>query len=100
MPGVQRMTIDRLLPEAERCLELGIPAIAVFPVVGADCKSDDAREAWNPEGLVQRTVAALKQRFPELATPATSSTTKPWMSSSSRRFRTWRWGPTSSPRPT
>jgi porphobilinogen synthase len=66
MPGVQRMTIDRLLPEAERCLELGIPAIALFPVVGADCKSDDAREAWNPEGLVQRTVGALKTRFPEL----------------------------------
>jgi porphobilinogen synthase len=66
MPGVHRMTIDRLLPAAENCLELGIPAIALFPVVGADCKSDDAREAWNPEGLVQRTVAALKARFPEL----------------------------------
>ena len=66
MPGVQRMTIDRLLPAAERCLELGIPAIALFPVVSADCKSDDAREAWNPEGLAQRTVAALKRRFPEL----------------------------------
>ena len=66
MPGVQRMTIDRLLPAAERCLELGIPAIALFPVVLADCKSDDAREAWNPEGLAQRAVAALKQRFPAL----------------------------------
>ena len=66
MPGVQRMTIDRLLPAAERCLELGIPAIALFPVVSADCKSDDAREAWNPEGLAQRAVAALKQRFPAL----------------------------------
>jgi porphobilinogen synthase len=66
MPGVQRMTIDRLLPAAERCLELGIPALALFPVVSTDCKSDDAREAWNPEGLVQRAVAALKQRFPEL----------------------------------
>ena len=66
MPGVRRMTIDHLLPAAERCLELGIPAIALFPVVGADCKSDDAREAWNPEGLVQRAVAALKARFPEL----------------------------------
>ena len=66
MPGVQRMTIDRLLPAAERCLELGIPAIALFPVVSSDCKSDDAREAWNPEGLAQRAVAALKQRFPEL----------------------------------
>lgn len=66
MPGVQRMTIDRLLPAAERCLELGIPAIALFPVVSSDCKSDDAREAWNPEGLAQRAVAALKQRFPGL----------------------------------
>jgi len=66
MPGVERMTIDRLLPAAEHCLELGIPAIALFPVVPADCKSDDAREAWNPEGLAQRTVAALKKRFPEL----------------------------------
>ncbi|MDT8319903.1 MAG: porphobilinogen synthase [Xanthomonadales bacterium] len=66
MPGVERMTIDRLLPAAERCLELGVPAIALFPVVGADCKSDDAREAWNPEGLAQRAVLALKKRFPEL----------------------------------
>jgi len=66
MPGVERMTIDRLLPRAEYCLELGIPAIALFPVVPADCKSDDAREAWNPEGLAQRTATALKERFPEL----------------------------------
>jgi porphobilinogen synthase len=66
MPGVQRMTIDHLLRAAERCLELGIPAVALFPVVSADCKSDDAREAWNPEGLAQRAVAALKSRFPEL----------------------------------
>lgn len=66
LPGVIRMTIDNLLPAAEHCLELGIPAIALFPVVGADCKSDDAREAWNPEGLAQRASAALKQRFPEL----------------------------------
>ena len=66
LPGVERMTIDRLLPAAERCLDLGIPAIALFPVVGADCKSDDAREAWNPEGLAQRAVRALKRRFPAL----------------------------------
>ena len=66
MPGVERLTIDRLLPAAEHCLELGIPAIALFPVVSTDCKSDDAREAWNPEGLSQRAVAALKERFPEL----------------------------------
>jgi porphobilinogen synthase len=66
MPGVERLTIDRLLPAAEHCLELGIAAMALFPVVSADCKSDDAREAWNPEGLAQRAVAALKSRFPEL----------------------------------
>ena len=66
LPGVERMTIDRLLPAAEHCLALGIPAIALFPVVGADCKSDDAREAWNPEGLAQRAVKALKDRFPKL----------------------------------
>ena len=65
MPGVERMTIDRLLPTAERCMELGIPAITLFPVVSSDCKSDDAREAWNPEGLAQRAVTALKDRFPE-----------------------------------
>jgi porphobilinogen synthase len=66
MPGVRRMTIDHLLKAAEQCQELGVPAIALFPVVSADCKSDDAREAWNPEGLAQRAVAALKKRFPEL----------------------------------
>jgi len=66
MPGVERMTIDRLLPAARRCHELGIPAIALFPVVSADCKSDDAREAWNPEGLAQRAVVALKKSIPDL----------------------------------
>ena len=66
LPGVQRMSIDLLLRAADKCMDLGIPAIALFPVVGADAKSDDAREAWNPDGLVQRTVAALKERFPEL----------------------------------
>jgi porphobilinogen synthase len=66
MPGVDRMTIDRLLPAAERCQELGVPAITLFPVVSSDCKSEDAREAWNPEGLAQRAISALKQRFPEL----------------------------------
>jgi porphobilinogen synthase len=65
MPGVERMTIDRLLPAAERCIELGISAITLFPVVSSDCKSDDAREAWNPEGLAQRAITALKERFPE-----------------------------------
>ncbi len=66
MPGVDRMTIDHLLRAAERCQELGVPAIVLFPVVPSDCKTEDAREAWNPEGLAQRAVSALKQRFPEL----------------------------------
>jgi porphobilinogen synthase len=66
MPGVERLSIDRLLPEAERCLELGIPAVALFPVTPAEAKSEDAREAWNADGLAQRAVRALKERFPEL----------------------------------
>jgi porphobilinogen synthase len=66
LPGVGRKSIDRLLVDAERCLELGVPAIALFPVVGSAHKSLDAAEAWNPEGLVPRTVSALKDRFPTL----------------------------------
>jgi porphobilinogen synthase len=66
MPGVARVTIDRLLGVAEQAAELGVPALALFPVVGQDKKSEDAREAWNPDGLVARTVRALKERFPEL----------------------------------
>ena len=66
MPGVARVTIDRLLGVAEEASELGVPALALFPVVGQDKKSEDAREAWNPDGLVARTVRALKERFPEL----------------------------------
>jgi len=66
MPGVIRQSLDRLLHQAEQCLELGIPAMALFPVIGPEQKSLDAREAFNPEGLVPKTVAALKNRFPEL----------------------------------
>ncbi len=66
MPGVERVSIDLLLKEAEQCLELGIPAIALFPVVPQDKKSDDAAEAYNPDGLAQRAVRALKQAYPEL----------------------------------
>jgi porphobilinogen synthase len=66
MPGVDRLRIDHLLEQAERCLQLGVPAICLFPVTPDDAKSDDAREAWNPEGLAQRAIRALKQRFPEL----------------------------------
>jgi len=66
MPGVERLTIDRLLLKAEECVRLGVPAIALFPVTAPEAKTDDACEAWNPEGLAQRAVRALKQSFPEL----------------------------------
>ncbi|HDJ86271.1 MAG TPA: porphobilinogen synthase, partial [Chromatiales bacterium] len=66
MPGIERLSIDALLREAERCLGLGLPALALFPVTHAECKSDDAREAYNPDGLAQRSVRALKEAFPEL----------------------------------
>jgi porphobilinogen synthase len=66
MPGVQRMSLDRLYAVAEECLKLGVPALALFPVVDAGLKSLDAAEAYNPQGLVPRVVSALKQRFPEL----------------------------------
>ncbi len=66
MPGIERVSIDLLLQEAEQCLTLGIPAIALFPVVPQEKKSDDAAEAYNPDGLAQRAVRALKQAFPEL----------------------------------
>lgn len=65
MPQVERLSIDELLIEAESALKLGIPAIALFPVTSAP-KSDDGREAWNPEGLAQRAVRALKKHLPEL----------------------------------
>jgi len=66
MPGVDRMSIDELLREAEQALELGVPVIDLFPVIDPSRKSLDAAEAWNPDGLAQRAVRALKQRFPEL----------------------------------
>jgi len=66
MPGVERLTIDRLLVQADECVLLGIPAIALFPVTATDAKTEDASEAWNPDGLVQRTIRALKQAYPEL----------------------------------
>ena len=66
MPGVVRQTLDRLLQQAEECVKLGIPALAIFPVIDLPLKSLDASEAYNPEGLVPRVVRALKQRFPEL----------------------------------
>ncbi|MBI5919626.1 MAG: porphobilinogen synthase [Nitrosomonadales bacterium] len=66
MPGVKRVTLDKLLWQAETCVELGIPVMALFPVVGAELKTLDAREAYNTDGLVPRVVAALKKNFPEL----------------------------------
>ena len=66
MPGVERISLDRLLPVAERALKLGVPALALFPVVDIGKKSPGAEEAWNPAGLVPTVVARLKQEFPEL----------------------------------
>lgn len=66
MPGVERLTIDELLKESEELLKLGIPAIALFPVIPNDKKSEDAREAYNPEGLAQHAVQTIKEKFPEL----------------------------------
>lgn len=66
MPGVERLTVDRLMLKARRLQDLGVPAIALFPVVPAENKSDDAQEAYNSNGLVQRAVRALKSDVPEL----------------------------------
>ncbi len=66
MPGIERLTIDLLLIEAKQCFALGIPAIALFPVVSENKKSDDAAEAYNPDGLTQTTVRELKKALPEL----------------------------------
>ena len=66
MPGVERLSLDLLLPVAEECVKLGIPVMALFPVIDASLKTDDGVEALNPEGLVPRVVRELKKRFPEL----------------------------------
>jgi len=66
MPGIERQGIDVLLHTCEKMLALGVPLLALFPVIDADLKSDRADEAWNADGLVARTVRAVKQRFPEL----------------------------------
>jgi porphobilinogen synthase len=66
MPGVERMTLDKLLPLAEQCLKLRIPVLALFPVIEQRLKTADGREAFNPKGLVPRIAGALKKRFPEL----------------------------------
>ena len=67
MPGVQRLSVDRLLPVAEDCVRLGIPVLALFPVIDQSLKTPDGREACNPQGLVPRAVRELKARFPQLA---------------------------------
>lgn len=66
MPGVGRMTLDRLLAHAEQCVKYRIPALALFPSIDQKLKTPDGREAFNPKGLIPRAVAALKKRFPEL----------------------------------
>jgi porphobilinogen synthase len=66
MPGIDRLSIDLLLEAASEAFELGIPAITLFPVVGTEAKSDDAAAAWNPDGLVQRAIRALKSQLPDL----------------------------------
>ena len=66
MPGVERVSIDELVREAESLVELKIPALALFPVTPADAKSLDGKEAWNPEGLAQHAVRAVKKAFPQL----------------------------------
>jgi porphobilinogen synthase len=66
MPGIERVTVDRLMPVAEQCLKLEIPALALFPAIDSRLKTPDGREAFNAKGLIPRAVAALKKRFPEL----------------------------------
>ncbi|MCU0805420.1 MAG: porphobilinogen synthase [Burkholderiales bacterium] len=66
MPGVERYTLDKLLPVAEACLQLGVPVLALFPAIEPSLKTPDGREAMNANGLIPRVVAALKKRFPEL----------------------------------
>ena len=66
MPGVERVSVDLLLPIAEDCVKLGIPVLALFPVIDPSLKTPDGIEATNPEGLVPRAVRELKARFPEL----------------------------------
>ena len=66
MPGIERLSIDELEREAETVLQLGIPAVVLFPVTPPEKKSDDAREAYNPEGLAQRAIRAVKRKVPEL----------------------------------
>lgn len=66
MPGVERLSLDLLLKQAEECVKLGIPVMALFPSIDASLKTPDGREAANPDGLIPRVVRSLKEHFPEL----------------------------------
>jgi porphobilinogen synthase len=66
MPGIHRLSLDLLLKDAKECFDLGIPAIAIFPVIEDSLKSDDAKESFNESGLIPKVVEALKQSIPEL----------------------------------
>ena len=66
MPGISRHSIDALVTEVRQCMKLGVPAVALFPVIDAGGKSDNGEECANPDGLVQRTVRSLKSEFPDL----------------------------------
>ena len=67
MPGIERLSIDQLLIEAKEIVDLKIQAIALFPVISPDKKTLEAEESYNPDGLIQKAVRALKRNFPELA---------------------------------
>ena len=66
MPGINRLSVDNLLKHAEEAANRGIPAIALFPYTQPDLRTPDGSEAWNPDGLIPRAVAALKEALPEL----------------------------------
>lgn len=66
MPGVSRLSIDELLEVCQECVDLGVPMIALFPHIEQELKTPDGREAHNPDGLIPRTIKAVKEKFPEL----------------------------------
>ena len=66
MPGVNRLSLDLLLPIAQECVDLGIPVLALFPVIDASLKTPDGKEAFNPNGLIPNAVRELKKHFPNL----------------------------------
>ena len=101
MPGVERLSLDLLLPVAQECVDLGIPVMALFPVIEQSLKTPDGREAYNPDGLIPRVVAALKAQVPGLGimtdvaldpSPVTARMvcwTNTTTSSTTRRSRCW-----------